>query len=114
MEPRTDQPRADRASSVATGGGAEHVRVEVGPADGEVRLDRLLAARLADRTRSQLQRLIRDGRARVGSKPGRPGSIVRAGDVVTLEIPPPGPAVAEPEAIPLTIVYEVADLIVVD
>ena len=79
-----------------------------------MRLDRLLAARLAGRTRSQLQRLIRDGRARIGTKPGRPSSIVHPGDVVTLEIPPPRPAVPEPEAIPLAIVYEDPDLVVVD
>ena len=114
MEPRTEQPRVDRTGSLDLPAGPEMIRVEVGAADGAVRLDRLLAARLADRTRSQLQRLIKDGRARVGSKPGRPGSIVHAGDVVTLEIPPPRPALPQPEAIPLAIVYEDADLLVVD
>ena len=114
MEPRTDKPRGNRASSVEAPAAPELIRVVVGEADGAVRLDRLLAARLADRTRSQLQRLIREGRARVGSQPGRPGSIVQAGDVVTLEIPPPRPAAPEPEAIPLAIVYEDADLLVVD
>ena len=114
MEPRTDQPRAGRESGLDPAAGSELIRVEVGAADGAVRLDRLLAARLAGRTRSQLQRLIRDGRARVGSKPGRPGSIVQAGDVVTLEIPPPRPALPQPEAIPLAVVHEDADLLVVD
>lgn len=114
MEPRTDQPPVGRASSLTGDDGTELIRVEVDAADGAVRLDRLLAARLAGRTRSQLQRLIRDGRARVDSKPARPGSIVQAGDVVTLEIPPPQPAVPQPEAIPLAIVYEDADLVVVD
>ena len=102
------------AAHDAPAGPAELIRVDVGDGDGAVRLDRLLAARLAGRTRSQLQRLIRDGHARIGSKTGRPGSVVRAGDVVTLEIPAPRPAVPEPEPIPLTIVYEDSDLIVVD
>ncbi|MCY4600599.1 MAG: RluA family pseudouridine synthase [Acidobacteria bacterium] len=102
------------AAHDAPGGPAELIRVDVGAADGAVRLDRLLAARLAGRTRSQLQRLIRDGHARIGSKTGRPGSVVQAGDVVTLAIPPPRPAVPEPEPIPLTIVYEDSDLVVVD
>ena len=102
------------ASDDAATARSELIRVDVRDRDGAVRLDRLLAARLAGRTRSQLQRLIREGRARIGSKPGRPSSIVQAGDVVTLEIPPPRPAVPEAEAIPLTIVYEDADLIVVD
>ena len=109
MEPRGDQPRAGIAPAEP-----ELIRVEVEAADGAVRLDRLLAAKLAGRTRSQLQRLIREGRARVGSQAGRPGSIVQAGDVVTLEIPPPRPALPQPEAIPLNIVYEDADLLVVD
>ena len=115
MEPRPDQPHAGGTSGLEQAAAApELIRIEVEPADGAVRLDRLLAARLAGRTRSQLQRLIREGRARVGSKAGRPGSIVQAGDVVTLEIPPPRPAVPQPEAIPLAIVHEDADLLVVD
>ena len=114
MESRSDQPRVGRTSSLAPPAGPELIRIEVGAADGNVRLDRLLAARLAGRSRSQLQRLIKDGRARVGSKAGRPGSIVQAGDVVTLEIPPPRPAQPQPEAIPLAVVYEDADLLVVD
>lgn len=96
------------------GARSELIRVDVADGAGDMRLDRLLAARLADRTRSQLQRLIRDGRARIGARPGRPSSIVHPGDVVTLEIPPPRPAVPEPEAIPLAIVYEDSDLVVVD
>ena len=93
---------------------SELIRVDVGAGDGAVRLDRLLAERLAGRTRSQLQRLIKEGRAHIGPKQGRPGSIVRPGDVVTLEIPPPRAAAPEPEAIPLDIVFEDPDLVVVD
>ena len=108
MEPRSD---AD-TSGVAAGG--ELIRLSVDSGDAAMRLDRLLASRLTGRTRSQLQRLIRAGRARIGSKPGRPGSTVRSGDVVTLEIPPPQPAAPQPEALPLVIVHEDPDLVVVD
>lgn len=94
--------------------GAERIRVEVTDGDAAGRLDRLLAARVAGRSRSQLQRLIREGRARIGPRPGRPGSIVQPGDVVTLEIPPPRHAAPAPEAIPLAIVHEDPDLVVVD
>ena len=93
---------------------SELIRVDVGDGDGAGRLDRLLAARLAGRTRSQLQRLIKEGRAHIGPKLGRASSVVQPGDVVTLEIPPPRAAVPEAEAIPLSIVYEDPDLVVVD
>ena len=68
---------------------AELIRLEVSAHDAKLRLDHLLAARIGDRTRSQLQRLIKEGSARVGDKQGRASTVVQAGDVVTLEIPPP-------------------------
>ena len=92
----------------------ELVRVEAAADDAAGRLDQWLAARMADRTRSQLQRLIREGRVRIGSKPGRASSIVRPGDFVTVEIPPPRPAAPAPEAIPLYVVYDDPDVVVVD
>ena len=48
------------------------VRLKVAPEDSGLRLDQMLASRLADRTRSHIQRLIKGGHARVGPKPGRP------------------------------------------
>lgn len=93
---------------------AELVRVEVTAGDDARRLDQVLAARVAGQTRSRLQRLIRDGRAHVGAKQARASSIVRAGDVVTLEIPPPRPASPAPEAAPLEIVHDDPDVVVVN
>ena len=68
------------------------IRLKVTSEDAALRLDQLLTARIADHTRSQLQRLIKEGRAYVGSKQGRASSVVRKGEVVTLEIPPPHPS----------------------
>ncbi len=90
------------------------VRIEVAADDAPRRLDRLLAARVAGQTRSRLQRLIREGRAHIGPKLARASSAVHPGDIVTLEIPPPRPALPEPEALPLDIVYDDADLVVVE
>ena len=90
------------------------VRIEVTADDAPRRLDQVLAARLAGQTRSRLQRLIKEGRARIGRKPARASSAVRPGDVVTIEIPPPRPATPRPEAVPLDIVYDDADLVVVE
>ena len=90
------------------------VRLKVAPEDSGLRLDQMLASRLADRTRSHIQRLIKGGHARVGPKPGRASTVVRSGDVVTLHIPPPRPAEPKPEALHVEIVYDDPDIVVVD
>ena len=83
--------------------------------DGGERLDRLLTARLDGFSRSRLQALIRDGQVTAGARTIRdPGYRVNAADVFAIAVPPPVPAAPEPEAIPLNIVYEDADLIVID
>ena len=92
----------------------EQVQIEVPAENADVRLDRFLASCLADRTRSQIQRLIRDGLASIGERTARSSTPVRAGDVVTLRIPPPAPATPQPEPIPLPIIYSDPDLVVVD
>ena len=93
---------------------SEHVDLRV-PADGAGwRLDRFLASRLGDRTRSQIQRLIREGRVELDRTAARPATAVRAGDVVRLDIPAPAPATPRPEAVPLDVLYDDADLLVVD
>ena len=90
------------------------VRLLVPAEYGGQRLDQVLAALIPDHTRSQIQRLIKQGMANVGGKSGHASTVVREGDVITLEIPPPEPATPHPEAIPLTIVYDDADVVVVD
>jgi 23S rRNA pseudouridine1911/1915/1917 synthase len=82
-------------------------------ADG-TRLDRFLASVLAEHSRSQLQRLIREGRVLVGDAPAKSNSTVRVGQAITIDIPAPVEAMPRPEALPLQILYEDADLIVVD
>jgi 23S rRNA pseudouridine1911/1915/1917 synthase len=88
------------------------------------RLDTFLAALLPDRSRSQIQRLIKDGLvAAVGrglSDPARaasalrPSTPVRAGQVFAIELPEPAAPRATPEDLPLAILYEDADLVVLD
>lgn len=94
--------------------GAVVVRMQVTAEFDGQRLDHVLAAQIADRTRSQIQRLIKRGMAHVGSKAGHASTIVREGDLLTLEIPPPEPATPLPEALPVTIVYDDGDIVVVD
>jgi 23S rRNA pseudouridine1911/1915/1917 synthase len=79
-----------------------------------LRLDHYLTAVLAERSRSQLQRLIREGRVRVGGRPARPGGPVRAGDVVSIDIPAAAPAAPPAEALDLEIVHDDPDVVVVN
>ncbi len=84
-------------------------------AQGGDRLDRYLAQALPDLSRSQLQRLIDDGFVAVNHVPvAKASTKLASGDEVVVRIPPPAPARAAPEDIPLDIVYEDDDLIVID
>ncbi len=77
------------------------------------RLDVFLAGGMADWSRSQIQRLIRCGLVRVNSRPARKaGETVEAGDVISARLERQEVR-AEPESLPLEIVYEDDDLLVV-
>ncbi len=91
-----------------------HVDLDVQPDDAGTRLDRFLAAHLGDRTRSQIQRLIREGQVALDRTAARAGIAVRAGDVVRVDIPAPAPATPRPEALPLEVAHDDADLVVVN
>jgi len=89
--------------------------LEIGGEDAGTRLDRLLAARIADTSRSRLKALILEGRVTIGGATVRdPGYRVRSGDTILLTLPPPEDTTVAPEAIPLDVVYEDDDLIVID
>jgi 23S rRNA pseudouridine1911/1915/1917 synthase len=89
--------------------------VTVDEADAGERLDRLLAARIAEFSRSRLKALILMGHVAIDGRTIRdPGIHVNAGAEITLMVPPPAPAEPEGEAIPLAVVYEDAELIVID
>jgi 23S rRNA pseudouridine1911/1915/1917 synthase len=75
------------------------------------RLDAVLAARIGGLSRSMAARLIQEGFVRVDGRIKKAGYRVRAGDVITGQVPPPAPAAFEPEPIPLDILYEDSDLI---
>ena len=78
------------------------------------RLDHFLVALVPDQSRSQIQRLIRDGHVRIGDRAVRPNTTLHAGDVASVEIPDPAPAVLAPEALPIVILHDDQDLVVVD
>jgi 23S rRNA pseudouridine1911/1915/1917 synthase len=78
------------------------------------RLDRFLAAAQPDLSRSRLQALIRAGRVRVRGLPARASQRVHPGEAIVIDLPPPRVSRLEPEALPLAILYEDRELLIVD
>ncbi len=81
---------------------------------GPERLDRFLVDRCPDLSRSRLQRLIADGHVTVDGLPARPATRLRAGQHVSVTVADPAPSELVPQPIPLTIVYEDRDVLVID
>src|SRR5262245_49512965 len=94
---------------------AERLQVAVSGDEGSARLDRVLAAHLADLSRSRLKALILDGRVAVRDAPIRdPAYHVAKGDTITIDLPEAVEPEPKGEAIALDIVYEDDDIIVID
>ena len=90
-------------------------RTFIVPSDSEgARLDRFLVSVAGDLSRSHIQRLIKDGRVNVGGKPAKANQPVKPGQNVVVDVPAPVDAAPQPEALPLSIVYQDRDVIVVD
>ena len=89
-----------------------HLTVE--PEHAGVRLDRYLADAVAGLTRSQAQRLIDARHVVVDGREAKANLAVRTGDTVHVELPDPVAGSAAAEDIPIPILYEDGDLVVVD
>ncbi len=107
-----------------TGGEREH-RLTVEKSDAGERLDAYLAAALPDQSRSYIRKLIEDGRVKkavrdssgaetVSEKPLKASAKVAEGDTFLVELPEPETLAVEPEEMPLEIVYEDDDLLIVN
>jgi 23S rRNA pseudouridine1911/1915/1917 synthase len=81
--------------------------------DGQ-RLDRFLVSVLGDLSRSQIQRLIADGHVTVPRGTAKPNMVVREGQQVAVDVPPPVPSELASESLPLDILHEDEDIVVVD
>ena len=107
----------EQASSSNSG---ERLEVTVAGDEGSPRLDRVLAARLPELSRSRLKALILAGqvsmtKASVKTAPIRdPAYHVGPGDTITIDVPEAAPAEPGPEAIALDIAYEDEDIIVIN
>src|SRR6266700_6788085 len=82
--------------------------------EARLRLDQFLAKRLPEFSRSRLQQLIRDGFVRLNNSTSRPRQIVRGGDKIELTEPPLEKIETLPEQIPLEILFEDNDLVVIN
>jgi 23S rRNA pseudouridine1911/1915/1917 synthase len=90
------------------------VLLTVDPAAAGERLDRWLAAHVADVSRARLQTLIDEGVVRVDGVARKPAYRLQGGERVEVEVPERAPDTLRPEPIALTIVHEDDDVLVVD
>ncbi len=91
-------------------GPEHHILVE----DGDARLDQYLAGLELGLTRSRLRQLIDSGNVLVNGAAVKPAHRVRPGDCVLVSVPPPEPSIAIAQDIPLNVVYQDAELVVID
>jgi len=93
---------------------AKTVLLEYGGEEGEIRLDRFLAQRLPECSRSYLRKLIEEGQITVGGAPAKASRALRGGERLAVRLPAAGPAEARPEEIELEVLFEDESIIVVN
>jgi 23S rRNA pseudouridine1911/1915/1917 synthase len=86
----------------------------VGEAEEGLRLDRYLASKFPDLSRTRVQGLVDEGRVLVEGTSRKPSYRVAAGDSVRVEVPSSAPLQVVSEAIPLEVLYEDDDVAVVN
>ena len=88
---------------------------EFSDAQHGLRLDRALAELMPEHSRSSLARLIEEGRVSLDGRKAEKSSMrVAAGQRVEVEIPPPAPSGVASQDLPLTILFEDDDLVIID
>src|SRR5690606_4709162 len=82
---------------------------------GVQRLDKFLVEQLDGFSRARLQALIKDGQVLVDGKPaGKSGQQLEGGEQVQVRVPPAAPSQLVPENIPLDVVFENEDVLIVN
>jgi 23S rRNA pseudouridine1911/1915/1917 synthase len=81
---------------------------------GGVRLDLFIVRQMPALSRSLIQKLIEDGHILLNGRPAKASLKLREGDLVSVTIPPPEPSDVLAEDIPIDIIYEDDELLVVD
>jgi 23S rRNA pseudouridine1911/1915/1917 synthase len=93
---------------------SEAIRLTVPKEAARLRLDQFLARELPKFSRSRLQTLIRSQNVKLNGASARPRDLVRAGDRIEVIEPPPEKIDNRPEPIPLEVLYEDEDLILIN
>lgn len=96
------------------GRGGEQLQFVIQDHEVGVRLDHFLTQRVEGYSRSYLRRLLDEGLVTVDGRSPKAGYLVRAGETVSVVIPPARSLSVEPEHIALDIIYEDADIIVIN
>ena len=109
----SDDESVERAPDAAIAE-APILTFDVAPEDVGARLDAHLAAHIKDWSRSRIKRLIEDGDVLVAGRTSKPSYKLRAGDVVEVELTATPAALFTPENIPLEIIHEDDQLVVVN
>ena len=89
-------------------------RLTVSPEEAGVRIDKYLTEQLPDITRSYLQKLLKDGSVQMNGKSVKTSTKTASGAVIELTIPEPEEPEILPEDIPLDILYEDSDVILIN
>jgi 23S rRNA pseudouridine1911/1915/1917 synthase len=93
----------------------EHYRFQADPGQSILRIDKFLADRLMNASRTRIQNAANAGNILVNNKPVKPNYKIKPGDIVQVVLPtPPRDIELIPENIPLNIVYEDDDVLVIN
>ncbi|HIX71609.1 MAG: RluA family pseudouridine synthase [Clostridiales bacterium] len=79
-----------------------------------MRLDQFLAAELTEHSRSYIQKLIKNGRVSLNERPGKSAARIQTEDRILLTVPPLKELAVLPEEMPLDILYEDEDVILIN
>ena len=90
------------------------IALDLGAEHAGARLDRALADRLPQHSRTTLTRWIREGRVHVDGRPARPRDLVAGSEHVEVRVPPPRGTHLEPQELPLAILFQDEQIVVID
>jgi 23S rRNA pseudouridine1911/1915/1917 synthase len=92
----------------------DRITITVTESEAGVRLDAFLAQRIPELSRSHVKKLIEEGHVTVGGNPAKASAKIALGRVIEVTIPDPEPSEVTAQNIPLTVLHEDSDIIVVN
>jgi 23S rRNA pseudouridine1911/1915/1917 synthase len=92
----------------------ERRELRAGEEEAGLRLDVAIPRLAPDLSRARVHRLIEDGRVLVDGRPAKAAARLRGAERIAVEIPPPEPSGVAPQDLPLSVIHEDRDLLVID